>query len=349
MARFDWQLEFLSVHACRLRMNSQVKEARAIARFESLSTQDSVLENLLDGLLLSAFKKKPDTGTSSACKAYAFLDTSSGHGDRKLLNNALEAARLEDFEEVALDLAARYADLPEAHPSLLLFLRAKVTTPSDIVLPFFVMFACDFDEVSTLTGDAEGVLERLGEAVTHRLRKALIYPFLDVGLQDVQRLVLFQASSSEGFDELLSLEEPKTTPQLFTEELKTALERKAPLPAYERYFREPPPATRQLFGEERYVRLEHLLPPEEVKHVNDLAFHSSKEKFDKEMKIRIAMDDFGRFEARLDRLNRDFFFARRGDDKYLIVKAETFLTKDQLNPVEFMDVEDLDQVIKKLE
>ncbi|MBI4871236.1 MAG: DUF3900 domain-containing protein [Candidatus Riflebacteria bacterium] len=349
MSKFDWQLEYLSVHVVRLREKSDRKDPQALARLEGLGEEDTVLENLLDGLLLAAFKKKPDITPTAACRAYRFLASGSGEADRRLLQSALAAPRLEEFEEVASDLAARYADLPEAHPALLLFTRSRVTTPADTVLPFFVMFACDFDEVSVLTGESPGILEKLGEAVTHRLRKALIYPFVDAGLQDEGRATLIQVAASEGFSELLSLEEPQTTPELFSTELRTALDQRAPQPAYDRYFREPPPAVRPLFGEERYVRLEHLLPVDEVKHVADLTFHSSKEKFDKEMKLRIAIDDFGKFEARMDRLNRDFFFARRGDDKYLIVRANKFLTRDQLNPVEFMAVEELDQVIKKID
>ncbi|MBI4865843.1 MAG: DUF3900 domain-containing protein [Candidatus Wallbacteria bacterium] len=349
MSRFDWQLNFLSVHACKKKERGHGMEARTVASFESaVPEEDEVLESLVDSLLLAAFKKKPDTGTSSACRAYSFLDTDSGRADRKLLATALETETQGLFDEVALDLASRYSDLPEANPALLLFMRARITTPADIVLPFFVMFACDFDEVSVLTGEKQGLLDRIGEAVGHRLRKALIYPMLDAGMQDMSRLVLYQASSSEGFDEMVALEVPKTTPELVAQELKAALDKRVQAPDYDKYFREPPPAARELFGEERYVNLEHLLPMEEARHISDLTFQSSKEKLDKEIKLRISIDDFGRFEARLDHLNRDFFFARRGEDKYLIVRAEKFVTKDQLSAVEFMEVDELERVLSKM-
>ncbi|MBI3890292.1 MAG: DUF3900 domain-containing protein [Candidatus Wallbacteria bacterium] len=349
MTRFDWQLNFLSVYACRKKDSGHGMSARALASLKSsIPEEDQVLERLVDGLLLAAFKKKPDISPTSACKAYRFLQTDSGRADQKLLVAGLETEDLGMFEEVTSDLASRYSDLPEANPALLVFVRARITTPADVILPFFVMFACDFDEVSVLTGEKSGILEQVGEAVGHRLRKCFVYPLLDAGVQDVDRLLLYQASSSEGFDETVALEVPKTTPELVTEQLRKALDQRDGKQDYEQYFREPPPPARQLFGEERYISLEHLLPMEEAKHISDLTFQASKDKFDKEIKLRIAIDDFGRFEARLDRLNRDFFFARRGEDKYLIVKAEKFVTKDQLSAVEFMDVEELEKVLSKM-
>ncbi len=349
MVRFDWQLNFLSVHACQPSEGGKRLTERLLLSTESLAEENEILEGLLDELLVSLFKKKPDTGKSSACKAFSFLETGSGQGDKRMLTRGLEAENLEQFESVATDLASRYADIDGARPALVLVVRSRVTTPADVVLPFLVMFACDFEEVSLLTGRSEGLLERIGEAVVHRLRKAIVYPLVDQGIQNLDRLILFQAAASEHFDEMVALEEPVNTPELFAGEVKQALEKRVQEPpAYQRYFKEPPPATRELFGEERYVRLEHLLPSDEVKHVSDVSFKNSKEKFDKEMKLKISLGDFGRFEAKMDRFNRDFFFARRGNEKYLIVRAENFVIKDQLTPVEFVDVEDLEQVFKNL-
>ena len=44
-------------------------------------------------------------------------------------------------------------------------------------------------------------------------------------------------------------------------------------------------------------------------------------------------------------MGETFFFAKKGDSKFLIVKGNKFLTKSQLSSIEFLDVKELDDVL----
>jgi hypothetical protein len=347
MKDFDWKL----VHLVLFRAMTDEDSAKPRLKLEHLASQkhfetgQELLEELIDRLLSSAWTRKVDINETSACRAFPFKDSERGHEDRGLLEAMMAAKSLEDFEGKAHGLTERYAVLPRARQGILIHASVTVDSGRAKALPFYFMFKCDFEDARQLSEDRTLVM--VPEILLDKLKKVLVYPFFDGFAPDTDRVKLFQASASDYFHELLELQRPATAKELFQQELATAVQSRFQH-KYDDYFVGEPPQKRELFGEERIIPLNDLMPAPEVKYVTEKTCRAAKDKYDKQIKITIKIDETVKFEADLTGLGKSFFVAKKGDLRYLIVRGERFVGTGPLSGLDFLDVENLEDILGRV-
>jgi hypothetical protein len=349
MADFDWKLSHLSVFRCGVDPKSPAARPRkAVEHVGSRSRfgeGQELLEELIDHLLASAWAKKVDIAESSACRAWAFKPSAGGGEDRELLEGLVSAGGARDFEGRALVLSERYAGLPRARDGVLIHVSAVVDSGRARGVPFYGLFKCDFEEARRLADDL--TLESVPEVMIRKLKKMVLYPYFDGFQQDPARLKLFQASASDYFHELLAIDRPATARELFQRELAEAVGSRFD-DRYDDYFVSMPPAKRELFGEERYVPLNDLMPAPEVRYVTERSCQAAREKYDRPIRVSIRIDDAVKVDADLAGLGKSFFFARKGDVRYMIVRGERFVSGGQLSSLDFLNVESLEEILPRV-
>jgi len=322
-------------------------ELEQLVARDTFPAEDPKLLEMIDGLLVDGFKKKPDTGKTCGCKVWTFQNTPSGKEDNELLIQALDATSMNDFQSVTRRIAGRYAGLSTAKPGLLVFLNVRVTPAKGMGGTFFVHFICDFEQLNRFDSHL-GQIEAVTDAVNHKCKKAFIFPFFSGYDLEREKIKLINTGKLEGsLAEVLYLDPPKDTDQLLLKELYEAVTDRHDPTTYETYFQSPP-KERELFNEQSFVSNADLLSQDEVEYLSQKSYQTSLDNHGKKPKVRLVVDDAVKFEGQLDKLGESFFFARRGDTKYLIVKGEKFLTKSQLSSIEFLDVKDLDEVLTKV-
>ncbi len=309
---------------------------------------DPVFEELLDALLVAAFSKRPDNTESASCRLYEFTDDEEGRSDRLMLEAVLDAGEHGVFGDCCRRLASRYSRLPRCREGVLIFVSAAVSDPVGRGSDFFVVFKCDFEDALRVEEDT-GRLVVVDSTILRKLRKVAVYPWFDGREAHRNSVKIFQDSPSGYFSELFAVEPPPTVRELFHGRLEEALEtRVESAERYHDYFEGEIPRERELFGQERYIRFEDLLPPEEAGHVGRMAAMEVREVCGKEPRVKLVVDGRMRFEADVSLLGSSFFLAKGDDGHYLVVRGERFVARGELTPAEFQDAPPLEELLQRL-
>lgn len=345
----DWSLECLTAYKCRREEGLGDGPGRMLSvplgAMTMFGPQDTLLEEFLDEILLAAFRKKPDIGDASPCRIFGFRQGNQGMADQQLLDKLLRS-RMEDFEPETARMAKRYTGLAHSRDGVFLFARVTIRAKSVPDLPFLCIFKCDYEDARAF--DENMTVRILDEVIIRKLKKVMIYPHFDEIQQDFSRVKLYQSNASDYFEEFLWLEKPAVARELLQRELRNAIALRHD-DKFDNHFTQPAPKKRELFGEQRYIPLNDLLRYEEVKFVNDEVCVNSREKFDKPVRAQIKIDETVKVDATMDGLGKSFFFAKRGDFRYLIIRGESFTTSGPLSSLDFLEVQDLDEVLPNLD
>ena len=341
----DWNVNYMNIFALKKESaSSDISELELLLSRDSFPAEDPILQEMIDRLLVEGFRKKPDTGKSCGCKVWSFQNTPPGKEDETMLAEALDATSMKDFQSVSTRIAGRYASLAGSHPGLLVFLNVRITPAKGMGGTFFVLFACDFEELNRYDSHV-GQVELVADAVNQKCKKAFMFPFFNGYELDREKVKIVSAGKIDGgLADLLYVVPPQDTDQLLMQELYNAVTERHDPDQYETYF-QAPPKERELFSDESFVNGPDLLSQDEVEHLSRKSYQASLDKHGKKPKVRLLIDEGVKFEGQLDKMGETFFFAKKGDSKFLIVKGDKFLTKSQLSSIEFLDVKDLDDVL----
>lgn len=346
---FDWKL----THLCLFKVHADEAPAdeKPKLKVDHLGSQkhfepgQELLEEMLDGLLSTAWAKKVDINDASACRAYAFRDTQDSKEDRQLLEELNGSKSIEDFEARCLRLTERYTGLPKAKQGVMIHAVCTVDAGRAKALPFYFMFKCDFEDARQLSDERHIV--PVPEIIIEKMKKSVVYPYFDGFAPDGDRVKVFQQGSSDDFCELLEIDKPATAKELFQKELARAVATRFE-DRYDDYFVGMPEGKRELFGNDRKIPLDDLMPAPEVKYVCDKTVRAARDKYDKPVKVRIKIDEAVSLEADLSGLGRTFFFAQKGDMRYVIIRGEHFVSSGQLTGLDFLDVEQLEDIMPRV-
>lgn len=346
MRDFDWKLTHLVACRCiNVDNGPDGKPQRAVDHLlstKAFKAEQEPLELLLDALLLNSWNRRADIGDTSPCRAYAFKDDDRGQEDMGLLSEMVSAIGLKDFEERALLISERYAATARAREGVLLHVSVVVESGRARQAPFYFFFKVDFEDAHRLT--PKDGLEKVSEVILDKLKKVLMFPLFDGVNSHGDRVKIYQSNPADYFHDVLNLEIPQTAKVLLQQEVREAVAERHP-DRYEDWFVGQPPAKRELFGEERYIPVQDLMPTPEVKFVNNRSCQAAREKYDKTIKARITIDGITKVVTEVDGLGKSFFFARRGKQRFMIIKGEQFETTGPLSGLDFLDLEDIETVM----
>jgi len=346
---FDWKL----VHLClfRVRADEAAADEKARLKVEHLGSQkhfetgQELLEEMLDRLLSNAWTRKVDINDASLCRAYTFHQSQDGTEDREILSELVAAVSLPDFEARSLSLTERYAGIPRARQGVLIHCAVTVDAGRAKALPFYFLFKCDFEDARQLADDR--TLIAVPEILLEKLKKMAMYPYFDGFAADADRVKVFQSNAADYFCELLEVDKPATAKELFQKELARAVSTRFEH-KYDDYFVGMPDGKRELFGQDRMIPVDDLMPAPEVKYVTEKTCRAAKDKYDKQVKVRIKVDANVTIEADMSGLGKSFFFAQKGDLRFVIVRGEKFVSSGPLSGLDFLDVEQIEDILPRV-
>lgn len=356
MDDFDWTPEFFSIHAIEPE-DADVPEGRlvtrALASCEGFPDAEESFIDFLDFQIRAMVKKKPDTAAASACKVYHFVDTQGGEEDRKLLEEQLlMATDLKNFQEAATDFLARLMGIPGVKPGLLVVARVSATIEmAQAGVPMLMVLWVDFADATRFSSEGSLSLEDIPHVLLRRLGRSFVYPYLGEEKPRHDLLKLHCRPVTHPFVGLLNIEAPPTTDQLLQKEVARAMFAREPdsEQRYRGYFEKAPPKKRELFGEERLVKVHDLLPSREAAAVARESARTSRDLYSKEQKMKINVDGLLTVDLKLENLGENFFFAKEGEEKFLVIRGKSFqANKSQLNSIDFLEVDSLGDVIGRL-
>jgi hypothetical protein len=343
----NWELVYLSVFRCFSAEDSNVKEIEEMVCLTEFSEEHDELMEFLGGLISQSIKKKESLSPNASCRCFQFADSDKGQSDARICDELLNAVSKGVFQSHASLLANQYLKTPKSRDGILFVINANVSTKK-ARMPFVLVLKTDHQSGSIM--DPTGELQQRNDVILPELKKSLVYPHFDGMNPDLNKVKIFQKSSSDYFQQLLALSELPDAHQIAEEALWEELSEKHP-GAYDRYFQnqdEDRKKKRDIFGEARLVEETDLLDPDEITHVSMKTQMKNMDKNASPIRLRVQVDDGIRFDGRMDQLNKTYFFARNGLEKVLVVRGNTFSTKSHFQTVEFMQLQTLDEVLKKM-
>jgi hypothetical protein len=356
MEEFDWTPEFFSIFTIEPE-DAEAPEGRLVTRSladcEGFPDAEESFLDFVDFQIRALMKKKPDTAASSACKVYHFTETDGGEEDRKLLEEQLlMATDRGTFREGAMAFLDRLMGIPGVKPGLLVVARVSATLEMAAAgVKLLTVLWADFEDASRFLAEGSLALEEISQVLLRKLSRGFLYPYLG---EDTPRHDLLKMNCrpvTHPFVGLLNVEPPPTTDQLLQKEVARAMFSREPgaEERYRGYFEKSPPKKRELFGEERLVKVGDLLPAREAAAVARESARTSHDLYSKEQKMKINVDGLVTVDLKLENLGESFFFAKEGGEKYLVIRGKSFQTnKSQLNSIDFLDVGSLSEAIERM-
>lgn len=320
---------------------------------EGFPDGDEGFADFLHFLIEEIFGKKPDTGAGSPCKAWGFLPNEKGEEDRDLLENGLlMATDAKAFKTGLQALLERFPRLPGAKPGLVIVARFHAQVEGlKRGARFLALFHLDFQDALRLEHEHGLSLSRLDEVVIRKLTRGILYPLVEVEGPRHDLVKILCRPASDPFPSLLAVTPPTTTEELLQGAVAQALYAtgKGAEARFKAYFEKPAPRRRELFGEDRFVKVKDLIPPTEAQAVARESARTARDMYAKEQKVKIDVDGAVSVDARLDQLGESFFFAEKDGEKYLLIKGKKFVsTRPQLTSVDFMSIESLEELLERI-
>jgi hypothetical protein len=341
----EWEPVYLSLFRCENHGESHEKKIQDVLSTDFFE-EDNALGGFIEGLVSSMVKKKASLVPQALCRAFQFAEDSEGESDRRICDQLLHAVSLSAFSSHAQILATKYAKSPRAREGLFFVLNANVVL-SKSMSPVLAVFKTDFQP---------GIIPEGSELAFHsnlilpNLKKGLFYPYHDGYRFHVDRVKLFQSSTSDYFQRLLQLQSLPDREEIIDDALKTELEERNP-DAYSKYFEAPVQTRskkREVFGPTRKIADVDLLSPDRVVVLNHKTQERVAQDQDYPIRLRLKIDESLQFEGRVDQMNRNFYFAQEGLEKFLIIRGTKFETGSHFQSVEFMELESLDEALNRI-
>ncbi len=345
----DWELSYLSVFKVVASSDGRRRDVEEVGSWSVLAEESELyLQEFLEDMVRQAQGKKASLSPAGACRAWNFKTDESGREDRLLMDELLNAISRTSFHSHATLMAERYSRTPKARDGLLFVLNANLPVNKHLS-PCILILKSDFRSAG-LMDPMEG-LKSSSEILLPELKKCLLYPHFDgLGFQ-FEQVRIFQSSRSEYFERLLHVSETSNSDEIADESLETELESIHP-ETYSKYFSAPEEERRQkrdVFGDGRFVEEVDLLDSDRVAQLALKTQMRAVDRNTRPLKLRLTIDDGLKFEGNSDQFNRSYFFARHGLEKVLIVRGQQFQTKSHYQTVEFLKLETLDEVIRRLD
>ena len=153
MEEFDWNPERIAVHLIEYKDPDVPDDGlvhRQLARSEGFPDADESFVDYLDFQLRALVKKRPDTGASSACKVFEFLQNDKGEGDRQLLEERLlMSLEGKGFGAGVDEVMERIMLVPGLKPGLVIMAKVRVLNElGESGAELLAMFWLDFEDAT---------------------------------------------------------------------------------------------------------------------------------------------------------------------------------------------------------
>lgn len=345
----NWELVYMVMYLITQDEDSAKKTVVPMGTVHEIGIDEESLSDFVGDLIIQAVGKKASLSPNAKSKAFVFTDDENGESHQKICDNLLTAVSRDSFKEQADKVAENYINTPKARDGVLFVINCnaeqnKTLTPNVLIIKSDHSSGIveDFEEHEKISY-SEGILSK-------ELTKVIQYPFFDGGNFRYNKVKVYQKQTSDYFQKTFSLGLLPDSFQIIDACLLAELQEKCP-EVFEKYFELPEgdrQQKRELFGPSRIVTDDDLLDVDNTSHLSLKTQMSVVDKGIDPVRLKISIDDGLKFNGSVDQLNRTYFFAQEGLERYLIVKGVKFETKDHFQTVEFMKLENLEDTMKRI-
>jgi hypothetical protein len=346
---FDWTPRFLRVDRIKLDENLKPTSEEVLC-CEGFPPAGESFIDLLDHQIRKVGKTKVDTGVSSPCKAYSFLENEKGEVDRGWLEeDFLQSETLEDFEQNSDMTLHLLKGLPSLSEGLLVQAKVAASFEDASMDLVFVTLMKYLPTERLLFGD-EIDLEEVHEVVHRDPSQAFFYPH---GTPDALRMDLIKILSKPATDPwvgMLAVEPPPSTERLLQDEVARHTQELDPegWDGRRELFRRIPPKKRDLFSSERLVPEKATMDDASAAAVARRAERTTRDLYGKSQVLNLMVGN-AKVQLPLEGLGEHFSFAREGGDEYLVLRCKQIQTqKGGLTPADFLAPGTLLQVCERM-
>ncbi|MBM7094442.1 MULTISPECIES: DUF3900 domain-containing protein [Alteribacter] len=348
----DFTIDFASFYVVQVSGSGEQAE-KTYKHFQTLNSEQyftSPLKEFLDGELMKIAKRKVERNPKNdqvPTKIGQFV-TEPGHEldsnpNYNLFNRIRTAGSSEEFKTNSEQLVRAYTNTSAVRGGALLVIRAKLTKYMDD--KFVFVLKCDFEpKVATIT-DEQTLIRHVEMAITTKNMKSIQYPYMpEEGMTEEWELKIHQSSHARYFEDFLKyVEYSQSMPEIVKGQMiETAHQHLAE--TYE-------PESEEWLEEEQ--NLEAWANTEnrqlQEKWTEDQVIEASAPIIDRqpeiEMKLKLdhidvkgLLSDFG-----------DSIHIAKVNGKYVIlIEGESFSFEKGASPVEFLQPDTLDNVLKRV-
>ncbi len=336
---FDWTPKFVSVDRVTVDDDGKVDTVPVLS-VEGFPLAGEAFIDLVDHQLRKFVSTKPDTGVSSPCKVFSFIDNEKGQADRSWLEEEmLGAETLKEFTEAAGATNAELVNLPGVSPGILVQAVVKATLEDDTMMDLVFITLLSYLPTEKLIFGDEVDLEEVTEVVHRDPSKAILYPFGTPQEIRYELVKILSRPVTNCWQALLSVSPPPSTERLLQDEVAKAVQALEPGKWDERkeLFRRIPPKKRMLLGEERLVPPALTLEPAMAAAVARQCCRTSKDLYDKN---QVLVLDLGGAKVTLpvEFLGERFAFYRHQGEEVLMIRAKSIMTtRGGMGPADFIE------------
>lgn len=342
----NWEMVYMSVFRCVSDENSSKKIIEEIGEVSEIGIDEESFSDFIGDLIMQAVSKKASLSPIASCRTYQFLEDSKGKTDQSICNSLLTAVSQSHFRTHAKIVADQYTSTPKARDGLLFILNANYEQNKTLTPNVFIL---KVDYVKGIVHSENSNLEHSESLLLPELKKAITYPYFDGGNFKYTQIKLYQRSSADYFQKMFNVGYLPDSEEIADHCLHEELKEKCP-ELYDKYFEIPQGERRQkreLFGSSRIVKEEDLLDVDNVSHLSLQTQMNVVDQNVKPVRLKVNIDDGLKFDGSVDQLNRTYFFAQEGLERYLIVKGGKFEIKGHYQSAEFMKLESLEDTLSR--
>ncbi|WP_026689672.1 DUF3900 domain-containing protein [Alteribacter aurantiacus] len=348
----DFTIDFASFYVVQVSGQGEQAE-KTYKHFQTLNSEQyftSPLKDFLDGELMKIAKRKVEKNPKSEqvpTKIGQFV-VEPGHEldsnpNYNLFNRIRTATASEEFKTNSDQLVRAYTNTSAIRGGALLVIRAKLTKYMDD--KFVFVLKCDFEpKVATIT-DEQTLIRHVEMAITTKNMKSIQYPYMpEEGMTEEWELKIHQSSHARYFEDFLKyVEYSQSMPEIVKGQMIEAAKQHL-AETYE-------PESEEWLEEEQSLEAWSNTESRQLqeKWTEDQVIEASAPILDRqpeiEMKLKLdhidvkgLLSDFG-----------DTIHIAKVNGKYvIIIEGESFSFEKGASPVEFLQPDTLDNVLKRI-
>lgn len=348
----DFTIQFLSFFV----MHVEGQGENAEKSFKHYQTMDeekyhkSPLKTFLDGELMKITKRKVDKNPKNdqvPTKIGHFVVEPGYELDSNPNYNLFQRLRsvepIAEFEDESEKLVRNYMNTSSVRGGAMLIVRAKLNKYLDE--PFIFILKCDFEQKVASITDEQSLIRHVEMAITTKNMKSIQYPFMpEEGMLEEWELKIHQSSHARYFEDFLKyVEYHKTMTDIIKDRViesatqyisetyeEDSEERAEEEEAIEAWSNTPERQMQEKWTEEQVVEASAPI----IEHQPEI-----------EMKLKLDHIDI---KALLSDFSDSVHIAKVNGKYVILIEGESFSFDKSVSPVEFLQPDSLENVLKRV-
>ncbi|MCE7794808.1 DUF3900 domain-containing protein [Salipaludibacillus sp. CUR1] len=348
----DFTIEYLSFFVIKVTGGGEEAD-KVFNHYQTLDEEtylSSPLKDFLDGELGKIAKRKVERHPKSdqVPTKIGYFTVEPGYEldsnpNYNLFQRLRVADSLDTFKEQSEKIVRGYLNTSSIRGGALIVIRAKLTKFSDE--PYIFVLKCDFEQKVASVTDEQSLIKKVEMAITTKNMKSIQYPHMpEEGMAEEWELKIHQSSHSRYFEEFLKYVEYTQT---ITDMVKDRV-----IESHQQYISETyEEDSEERIEEEEYIEAWSNTAERQMqeKWTEDQVIEASSPLVENqpEMPLKLKLDHID-IKGLLSDFSDSIHIAKQNGRYIVLIEGESFSFDKDASPVEFLQPDTLENVIKRL-